>query len=204
MGSTGDPCATVPGVHLQPLAIAGVFRATPGSKGARHFDWYRADVLAPALPPAWTPALGTTYTALKGRVEGLHCDGGHRVLTCAAGRIALVVVDLRRGEATFGRWIPIDLDTINRVSVVVPPHAAWGFQAHTDTAALIALHAGSTPGLTIDPADPGLQISWPLPVIGPGGLTLSEASKVLGASGVVDGAGPQRRAATLRNTGRGR
>jgi dTDP-4-dehydrorhamnose 3,5-epimerase-like enzyme len=186
-GSGGVSCATVPGVHLQPLAIAGVFRATPATKAARQFDWYRADALAPALPPGWTPAIGTTYTRLRGQVEGLHCDRGHRVLTCPAGRIALVVVDLRRGEATFGRWIPIDLDTVNRVSVVVPPHAAWGFQAHTDTAAMIALHAGSTADLTIDPADPGLQITWPLPVTGTGGLTLIEASKVLGPSGVVQG-----------------
>ncbi len=43
-------CATVRQLHMQPLAIDGVFRATPRTKGARRFDWFRTDALAHVLP----------------------------------------------------------------------------------------------------------------------------------------------------------
>lgn len=166
-------------MHIQPLAIDGVFRATPRSKGARRFDWFRADALAPALPPSWYPAVGTVYTALAGQVEGLHCERGHRVVTCVSGRIALVVVDVRVGSATFGRWIPIDLDPINRVTVVIPPDSAWGFQAFTGEAALMALHEEAANGIRIHPEDVDLAIAWPLTVNGANGTALAEVLDLL-------------------------
>lgn len=151
-------------MYLQPLAIDGVFRATPSAKAARTFDWYRDDVLAPALPAGWRPTFGTTHTALPGQVDGLHLQTGHRVVTCVAGRVALVVVDLRQGAPTFRRWIPLDLDPVNRVTVVIPPESAWGYQAFTPHAAVLSLHRGEPDGVPLDPADPALAISWPLPV----------------------------------------
>lgn len=154
----------MPFVNLQPLAIDGVFRAIPGGKGTRSFDWYRTDVLARALPDGWFPRVGTTTTELLGHVHGLHCDTGYRVVTCVSGRVALVVVDVRVGAPTFGRWIPIDLDTTNRVTVVIPPETAWGFQAFTATASLMSLHQAPAEGVQIDPCDPALEIAWPLPV----------------------------------------
>lgn len=149
-------------MHLQPLAIDGVFRAIPGVKGGRTFDWYREDVLAPALPSAWRPSFGTTHTALLGHVEGLYRDQDHRVVTCVSGRVALVVMDARVGLPTSNRWIPLDLDTVNRVTVVIPPHAAWGFQACAPNTALLSLHRGTQ--LSSHAFDPALGIVWPLPV----------------------------------------
>lgn len=147
---------------------------TPATKGAPSFDWYRADKLATVLAPGWSPTVATAQTLLAGRVEGLHCGDGHRIVTCVAGRIALVVVDVRVGAATFGRWIPVDLDTVNRVSVVIPPSTAWGFQAHTSTATLMSLHQEAPDGITIDPTDPDLQIAWPLKVVAAAGVPLAQ------------------------------
>lgn len=175
-------CATVRRVHLQPLAIDGVFRATPRTKGARRFDWFRTDALAHVLPPSWQPAIGTTYTALAGQVEGLHCERGHRVVTCVSGRVALVVVDVRVGAPTFGRWIPIDLDTVNRVTVIIPPDTAWGFQAFTGEAALSSLHEEAANGIRIHPADTDLAIAWPLAVTEAAGTPLAEVLDLLPAA----------------------
>jgi len=161
-------------VHLQPLAIDGVFRATPRRAGTRTFDWFRGDALGPALPAAWTPTIGTMHTALPGHVEGLHCETSHRVVTCVSGRVALVVLDIRVGAPTFGRWIPIDLDTIHRVTVIIPGHTAWGFQAFTEGASLLSLHRGEPNGLIIHPEDLQLAIAWPLDVRGAHGIPLAE------------------------------
>lgn len=118
-------------------------------------------------------------TALPGQVEGLFCQTGHRVITCVSGRVALVVVDIRVGAPTFGRWIPIDLDTVERVSVIVPPDAAWGFQAVTVDACLLSLHRDEPNRLCLDPQDPALAIAWPRTVTHSAGSPLAEVRELL-------------------------
>lgn len=154
--------ATVALVHVEPLAIAGVYRATSRKKGDRRFDWFRSSALQAALPPDWVPSVGTMIEQQAGRIEGLLLQDDHVALTCAAGKAALAVLDARIGSATFGRWIPQDLDTFDRVTVIVPPGCAWGFQAFTRTT-LITVHRGLIPSVVINPRDPWLQIAWPLP-----------------------------------------
>jgi dTDP-4-dehydrorhamnose 3,5-epimerase len=155
-------------VNIEPLAIGGVFRATPRAKGVRKFDWYRTDALAPALPAGWTPEIGTMHTVHRGQLFGLHLASAHRAVTCVTGRISLVVVDARRGLATFGRWIPLDLEPIVRPTIVIPPGIAWGYQGFSDVAVLLSLHEDEPQGPLVDPLDPELQISWPLPASGTG------------------------------------
>lgn len=169
----------MPCVHLQRLAIDGVYRATPAQKGARTFDWFQQATFAPALPAGWCPAFGTTYTALPGQVIGLYPQAGHSVMTCAAGRVALVVVDLRVGAPTFGRWIPIGMDTVERATIIVPPDTAWGFQAVSPGSALLSLHTRAPDGLVIDAMDAALQIAWPLSPTTQPGTSLSDAIDVL-------------------------
>lgn len=161
------------------MAIDGVFRATPVRKGSRTFTWYSAAALARTLPDGWRPTTGSIHTALPGQIDGLHCQTGHRVLTCVSGRVALVVLDIRVGAPTFGRWIPIDLDTVERVSVIVPADAAWGFQAVTTGAAVLTLHNGEPDGLGIDPTDPSLAIAWPARITHSSGAPVAEVMDLL-------------------------
>lgn len=166
-------------MHLQPLAIDGVFRASTRRKLERRFDWFRLDALSPALPSGWLPAVGTNFLPLPGHIAGLHCTTDHLVVTCVAGRAALVVVDMRVGATTFGRWIPVDLDTVNRITVVVPPHTAWGFQAATADTAVLCLHRETPPGPQINPLDSDLAIQWPLSAVEPQGASLADILPLL-------------------------
>jgi dTDP-4-dehydrorhamnose 3,5-epimerase len=162
-------------VNVEKLAIRGVVRATPRTKAARRFDWYRGDALADTLPDQWHPTVGTMHTGERGHIAGLFCHRGPRILTCVSGRVALVVVDLRVGSPTFGRWIPEDLDTRDRVTIVVPGDVGWGFQTATWDAGLLSLHDES-PGLPlIDPRDERLEILWPLRNGRGQGMPLAEA-----------------------------
>lgn len=172
-------------MNVEKLAIAGVVRATPRRKAAQRFDWYRLDVLAAHLPEDWIPSLGTSQRTLAGAIDGLYHGASARVVTCVSGRIAFVVVDLRVGSPTFGRWIPEDLDTESQVTMVVPPGVGWGFQTITAGAALLSLHCETQSNPQIDPRDPDLQIAWPLNHAGrPRGNSLSQAMPSLP---VVDG-----------------
>jgi dTDP-4-dehydrorhamnose 3,5-epimerase len=149
-------------VNVELLAIEGVVRATPRRKGARQFDWFRADALSSALPADWHPGVATSHRTVAGHVAGLFCEDDYRVVTCPSGRVALVVVDVRRGSHRFGRWIPEDLGGAERVTIVIPPHVAWGFQCITDDAVLLSLHREPGTEVVIDPFDEELQIAWPL------------------------------------------
>lgn len=160
---------------MEKLAIRGVVRATPRTKAARQFDWFRFDALADSLPRQWHPTVGTMHTGGRGHIEGLFCDSGPRIVTCVAGRVALVVVDLRLGSPTFGRWIPEDLDTADRVTIVIPADIGWGFQTATWDAALLSLHDDSPRRPLIDPRDERLEIMWPLSGHGRQGIPLADA-----------------------------
>lgn len=166
-------------MNVEQLAIRGVARATPRTKAARQFDWFRADALRGCLPAAWHPAVGTMYTGKQSQIHGLFCDDGPHVLTCVSGRVALVVVDLRLGSPTFGRWIPEDLDTEDRMTIVVPANVGWGFQIATWDAALLCLHDEAPRRPLIDPRDERLDIMWPLQSSGEQGIPLTEAMQQL-------------------------
>jgi len=161
-------------VHLERLPIAGVYRATPRRKAPRSYDWYRVDALGPALPADWRPEIGSMHTVHRAEVTGLYIETGHRLITCVTGRLALVVVDVRKGSATFSRWIPVDLEPVERPTVVIPPGTAWGYQGFSEVSVVVTLHADVPLGPQLDPTDEDLQITWPAPAAA-GGISLENA-----------------------------
>jgi dTDP-4-dehydrorhamnose 3,5-epimerase len=105
-----------------------------------------------------------------GVVRGLHVRldaGENKLVRCSHGRVYDVVVDLRRGSPTFGRWESFDLDGDDQVSIYVPAGCAHAFHALTDpadTSYRIDRAHDPAADLTIAFDDPGLDIAWPLPV----------------------------------------
>lgn len=114
-----------------------------------------------------------TGTRFAGTVRGLHFQhpphAEIKLVTCTAGRILDIAVDLRRGSPTFLRHVAVELSAENRRSFLIPRGFAHGFQALTDDVHLVYCHsaphrAEAEGGL--QPEDPALGIAWPLPVIG--------------------------------------
>jgi dTDP-4-dehydrorhamnose 3,5-epimerase len=108
-------------------------------------------------------------TTQAGTVRGLHYQlppvAEAKLIRCVAGSVFDVVVDLRPGSATFGRYAGVELSAGNAVAVYVPPGCAHGYQALTDGATVLyQVSAPYTPELErgIDHADPALGIAWPL------------------------------------------
>ena len=106
----------------------------------------------------------------QGVVRGLHIRTGlgeAKLVRCSSGAIFDVVVDLRPGSPTFGRWESFDLDGESQTSIYIPPGCAHGFQALTepaDTSYRIDRSHDPSEDLTIAYGDPELAIPWPLPV----------------------------------------
>ena len=64
-------------------------------------------------------------------VRGLHYQGPAgaqwRLVRCTVGEIFDVVVDLRVGSSTFGKWIGVRLSAQNKQQLLIPPPFAHGF-----------------------------------------------------------------------------
>lgn len=106
----------------------------------------------------------------RGVVRGMHFqvgDGVAKLVRCARGRILDVVVDLRKGSPTYGRWEGVELDEQSMRELYVPVGFAHGFCVLSDVADVLYKQsryydAQVERGIAWD--DPDVGIVWPLPV----------------------------------------
>lgn len=122
-----------------------------------------------------------SYNLRKGTLRGLHYQAPPhdevKVVRCTRGAIYDVIVDLRPDSATHGRWVGVELSADNRRMLYIPKGCAHGFQTLEDDCEVFyqisaEYHSPSARGLRHD--DPGLAITWPLPV-----TLLSERDRML-------------------------
>src|ERR1700730_18433320 len=76
--------------------------------------------------------LSVSRNVSRGTVRGLHFQAAPhwetKIVRCTRGAVFDVVVDLRPGSATVGRWVAIQLSAAARNAVYVPAGCAHGFQ----------------------------------------------------------------------------
>jgi dTDP-4-dehydrorhamnose 3,5-epimerase len=125
----------------------------------------------------WTVAptqINHSFTTTQGAVRGLHFQHAphaeHKLVTCIAGRIFDVLVDVRNGSPTFLHWCGVTLSAAGHESVSIPPGIAHGFQTlEADTRLLYMHSAAHAPGFEggINIHEPRLgpvSLVFPLPV----------------------------------------
>ena len=106
----------------------------------------------------------------RGVLRGLHLRTGRgesQLVRWSAGAVFDVVVDLRPGSDTYGRWLSFDLDGERQNSIFIPAGCAHGFQSLTepaDTSYRIDRRHDPSEDLTIAYNDPQLGIQWPMQV----------------------------------------
>ncbi|CAN7196034.1 dTDP-4-dehydrorhamnose 3,5-epimerase [Rhizobium sp. LjRoot30] len=112
-----------------------------------------------------------TGTQKAGTVRGMHFQlppfAETKLVTCVAGAVLDVAIDLREGSPTFLKHFAVELSGENTRSLLIPQGFAHGFQTLTDDVRMIYLHsapfrAEAEAGLHAE--DPALAIDWPLPV----------------------------------------
>lgn len=112
-----------------------------------------------------------TLTRHRGTVRGMHFQTApaaeDKFVTVLRGSVFDVAVDLRRGSTTFGQWHGETLSAHNDRAMLIPKGFAHGFQTLEDECELLYLHtAAYQPAHEsgVSALDPGLAITWPLPV----------------------------------------
>jgi dTDP-4-dehydrorhamnose 3,5-epimerase len=161
-------------MKIRPLSIAGAFEVTPAQHSdprGTFLEWYRFDRLAEAVGHPLDLAQANLSTSARGVVRGIHYadvpPGQAKYVTCVAGAVLDVVVDIRVGSPTFGQWEAVRLDDEDRRAVYLAEGLGHGFCAVTETATVTYLCSTTyRPGHEhgIDPLDPALGISWPVDV----------------------------------------
>jgi dTDP-4-dehydrorhamnose 3,5-epimerase len=122
------------------------------------------------LQTTWVQC-NTSFTSARGTLRGMHFQyspmAEAKLIRCLHGAIFDVMVDVRDGSPTFGRWTALELSAQNRTMAYIPAGFAHGFQTLMSDTELLYFHsqvysAVNEGGLRYD--DPTVAIPWPLPV----------------------------------------
>jgi dTDP-4-dehydrorhamnose 3,5-epimerase len=101
----------------------------------------------------------------RGVLRGMHFQPGMaKLVRCARGAILDVLVDIRPGSPSFGRWESFDLDDRSHRQLYAPDGFAHGFCVLSDAADVVYrcsayYDAARESGFRYD--DPDVAIDWP-------------------------------------------
>lgn len=129
-------------------------------------EFYRASSWEAAGLPSLGPWQQVNVTETRrGAVRGLHGEDMFKLVAVAAGEAFGAYVDAREGSPTFGAVATVELKAGQQV--LVPKGVGNGFQSITDTQYLYTFDTEWQPGMAgiaVNPLDPALGVSWPLPI----------------------------------------
>ena len=155
---------------MEALGIEGAWVFTPSVHGDDRgvfLEAFRGAEFAADLGYRLDVAQVNTSVSRRGVIRGIHYadvpPGQAKYVTCVAGAILDVVVDLRAGSPTFGSWETVRLDDEGRRALFLAEGLGHGFQALSDSATV--LYLCSTPYTNgrehgISPLDPAIGVGW--------------------------------------------
>jgi dTDP-4-dehydrorhamnose 3,5-epimerase len=172
---------TLPGVWLIELEPRGDHR------GYLARSYAAKDFAELGLNTNW-PECNVSYTRTAGTVRGMHFQAEPhpetKLIRCSSGAIFDVLLDIRPGSPTYGKWEGFKLTASNNLQLYAPGRMAHGFQTLTaDTQVSYQMSdvyfAELARGVRQD--DQAIAIRWPLPI-----TDLSDRDRSLPALGDLD------------------
>ena len=158
---------------FEPLPLAGAYCVRPEPlEDARGFfaRLYCAEAFAAQGLHAQFGQVSVSFNRCAGTLRGLHLQrpphAEVKLVRVVAGAIWDVIVDVRAGSPTFGRWTAVELSAAGRAQLYIPAGFAHGFQSLTDGAEVhyqisVPYHPAAQAGIRWDDKD--LAIPWPDP-----------------------------------------
>ncbi|WP_027347231.1 dTDP-4-dehydrorhamnose 3,5-epimerase family protein [Hamadaea tsunoensis] len=158
-------------MKISELSIEGAWEITPvqhGDPRGVFMEWYRYDRLAEAVGHPLRLAQANLSTSARGVVRGIHYaqvpPGQAKYITCVRGALLDVIVDLRQGSPTFGKYETVRLDDVDRKAVYLAEGLGHGFCALEDDVTISYLCSETyNPAreFAIHPLDVQLNVAWP-------------------------------------------
>jgi len=179
-------------VRTIPLEIPGAILIEPDvfrDQRGLFLETYHQERYADAGIPG--PFVQDNYSqSVRGTLRGLHFQEPHaqgKLVMVMEGAVYDVLVDVRKGSPTFGRWYGTELSADNRRQLYIPPGCAHGFCVTSERASFLYkctdFYAPKDErGILWN--DPALGIAWPVttPILSPKDQayrTLAEMEKEL-------------------------
>jgi dTDP-4-dehydrorhamnose 3,5-epimerase len=158
-------------VKARELAIPGAWEITPqihtDSRGL-FFEWFTDSAFTEFAGHPLDLKQANCSVSSAGVLRGVHFaqlpPSQAKYVTCLRGSVFDVVVDIRVGSPTFGKWDAVALDTRDRRSIYISEGLGHAFLAMEDDSTVMYLCSTSySPGRehTINALDPALNIVWP-------------------------------------------
>jgi len=159
-------------MKIAPLSIAGAWKITPQQHGDARglfLEVFRNSAFERAVGHRFELAQVNCSVSTRGTVRGIHYadvpPGQAKYVTCLAGHIRDVIVDIRVGSPTYGHSEVVDLDDETRCAVYLSAGLGHGFAAIAQSSTVAYLCSTEySPGHEheVHPLDPALAIDWGL------------------------------------------
>ncbi|MFC9994641.1 dTDP-4-dehydrorhamnose 3,5-epimerase family protein [Nocardia sp. NPDC127526] len=158
-------------MRIRELAVPGAWEFTPVLRGDERgifVETFKASEFEKAVGRPFDLLQVNTSTSAAGVLRGIHYTenppGQAKYVTCLRGAFLDVVVDLRPGSPTYGRWDGVLLDDIDRRSVFLSEglgHALLSLENNSTVNYLCSLEYTPEFDRDLDAFDPDLAIEWP-------------------------------------------
>jgi len=157
-------------MELTPLGIEGVWVAeSPVWSDDRGFfrEWFKSEDIKNATGRDFGIEQANISLSSRGTLRGIHYSmaprGQAKWITCVAGLIKDVIVDIRPESKTFGQWHEIELSGNSGHAVFISEGLGHGFVSLKDNTAVAYLV--STPfspieEFEINPLDEEIGVNW--------------------------------------------
>lgn len=159
-------------MKVRELDIPGAWEITPtihGDSRGMFFEWLTDKGFSAFAGHRLDVRQANCSSSAAGVLRGLHFaqlpPSQAKYVTCVRGAVFDVVVDIRQGSPTFGKWDSVLLDDQDRRSVYISEGLAHGFLALQDNSTVMYLcSAEYNPERehTICATDPAIGVDWPL------------------------------------------
>jgi dTDP-4-dehydrorhamnose 3,5-epimerase len=159
-------------VQIRPLDIAGAYELTPkqwGDDRGVFLEWYRGDLLDVQFGVGIGLRQANTSVSRRGVLRGVHYadvpPGQAKHVTATRGAALDIIVDIRVGSPTFGRWDAVLLDTVDRRAVYLAEglgHAFLALEDDTTVSYLVSSTFDPAREHGISPLDPALGLELPI------------------------------------------
>ena len=158
-------------MKVRELDIPGAWEITPtihGDSRGFFFEWFTDRGFSAFAGHSLDVRQANCSVSSAGALRGLHFaqvpPSQAKYVTCVSGSVFDVVVDVRVGSPTFGRWDSVLLDDTDRRTIYISEGLAHGFLALQDNSTVMYLCSSEyNPQRehTICATDSTLAIDWP-------------------------------------------
>jgi dTDP-4-dehydrorhamnose 3,5-epimerase len=172
-------------MDLTPLGIEGAWlvesRVFNDDRGLFR-EWFKSETVQKITGRKFEIEQANISRSSRGTLRGIHYStaprGQAKWVTCVAGSIQDVVVDIRPNSSTFGKWIDVELREESGKSIFISEGLGHGFLALEDKTAvayLVSTAFSPEKEFEINPLDPSIGIKWGVEL---NGLKISEKDRM--------------------------